>query len=432
VRIVAEKEEELDEEDMIVRKTEEMVPRWFNKYLKVFEKKDSERMPMRKAWDHAIDLREGFVPKKGKIYPLSRVEREEVQEFVKDQLKKRYIRPLRSPQMSLVFFVPKKDGKKMMVQDYQYLNSWTIKNNYLLLLILDLIDSIGKKKVFTKMDLQWGYNNVRIKEGNEWKAAFLTPEGSFEPMVMFFGLTNSPAMFQAMMNDLLRDLVVEEKVAVFIDDVMVVTETEEGHNEIVEEVLRRLEENDLFVKPEKCVWKIREVGFLGGIIGEDGVRMEKEKVQGVIEWPVPKSVKDVQKFLGLANYYRQFVRNFAKIAKPLHEMTRKENKWSWRERQQKAFEELKERFMTEPVLVTPDLDKEMRVEANLSDFAIGGVLLMKCEDKRCVKIVDGGLYFIPFHFYFTCLFFLFYFSIFRTTRVRGYQSCCHISHNLMA
>ena len=269
-----------------------------------------------------------------------------------------------------------------MVQDYRYLNSWTIKNNYPLPLISDLIDSIGKKKVFTKMDLRWGYNNVRIKEGDEWKAAFSTSEGSFEPTVMFFGLTNSPATFQVMMNDLLRDLVVEEKVAVFIDDVMVATETEEGHDEIVEEVLRRLEENDLFVKPEKCVWKVREVGFLGVIIGEDRVKMEKEKVQGVIEWPVPKSVKDVQKFLGLANYYRWFVKDFAKIARPLHEMTRKENKWSWGERQQKAFEELKERFMTEPVLVTPDLDKEMRVEADALDFATGGVLSMKCEDEK--------------------------------------------------
>ena len=115
-RIVSEKEDELDEEDMIVvRKTEEMVPRWFHKYLKVFEKKESEKMPRRKAWDHAIDLREGFVPKKGKIYPLSRVERKEVQEFVKDQLRKRYIRPSKSPQTSPVFFVPKKDGKKRMV-----------------------------------------------------------------------------------------------------------------------------------------------------------------------------------------------------------------------------------------------------------------------------------------------------------------------------
>ena len=151
-RIVEERENE--EEDLIeLRATEEMVPRRFHKYLKVFEKKDSERMPTRKTWDYAIDLRKGFVPKKGKIYPLTRVEREEVQEFVKDQLRKEYIRPSKSPQTSLVFFVPKKDGKKRMVQDYWYLNSWTIKNNYPLLLISDLIDSIGKKKVFTKMDL---------------------------------------------------------------------------------------------------------------------------------------------------------------------------------------------------------------------------------------------------------------------------------------
>jgi len=151
-RIMEEKEEK--EEDLIeLRATEEMVPRWFHKYLKVFEKKDLERMPTRKAWDHAIDLREGFVSKKGKIYPLSRVEREEVQEFVKDQLRKGYIRPSKSPQTSLVFFVLKKDGKKRMVQDYQYLNSWMIKNNYPLPLISDLIDSIGKKKVFMKMDL---------------------------------------------------------------------------------------------------------------------------------------------------------------------------------------------------------------------------------------------------------------------------------------
>jgi len=129
-----------------------------------------------------------------------------------------------------------------------------------------------------------------------------------------------------MINDLLRNLVVEEKVVMFIDNVMIVTEIEKGHDEIIEEVLRRLEENDLFMKPEKCVWKVREMGFLGVIIEEDRVRMKKEKVQEVIEWPVPRSIKDVQKFLGLANYYRQFVKDFAKIAKLLHEMTRKETK----------------------------------------------------------------------------------------------------------
>jgi len=165
-RIMEEKEEE--EEDLIeLRATEKIVPQRFHKYLKVFEKKDSERMPTRKAWDHVIDLRKGFVLEKGKIYLLSRVEREEVQEFVKDQLRKGYIRPSKSPQISPVFFVLKKDGKKRMVQDYQYLNSWMVKNNYPLPLILDLIDSIGKKRIFMKMDLCWGYNNVRIKEGDE-------------------------------------------------------------------------------------------------------------------------------------------------------------------------------------------------------------------------------------------------------------------------
>jgi len=124
------------------------------------------------------------------------------------------------------------------------------------------------------------------------------------------------------------------------------------------------------------------VGFLGVIIGEDRVRMEKEKVQGVIEWPILRDMKDVQKFLGLANYYRQFVKDFATIAKPLHEMTRKETKWNWGERQQKAFEELKRRFTTEPVLVTPDLDKEMRVEVDASDFATEGILSMKCKDEK--------------------------------------------------
>ena len=157
------------------------------------------------------------------------------------------------------------------------MNSWTIKNNYLLSLISDLIDSIRKKK-FIKIDLRWEYNNMRIKKGDEWKAAFSMPEGAFELMVMFFGLTNLPATFQAMINDLFRNMIEVEDVAVFIDDVIVGTETEEGHNEIVKEVLRRMTENDLFVKPKKYVWKVREVRFLRVIIGPDSMRMKKEKV----------------------------------------------------------------------------------------------------------------------------------------------------------
>ena len=160
----------------------------------------------------------------------------------------------------------------------------------------------------------------------------MTPEGLFEPTVMFFGLTNSLATFQAMMNELLRDLINTGKVAAFIDDVIVRIETEEGHNKIVPEIIRRLEENDLYIKLEKCKWKIKKVGFLGVIIGPDGIKMEEEKVKGVLEWPIPKYVKDVQKFLGLANYYRQFIEGFASVVRPLHDMVKKDKKWDWTKR----------------------------------------------------------------------------------------------------
>ena len=147
--------------------TKKLVPEKFHRWIKVFGKKQSERMPIRKLWDHAIDVKEGFVPRKGKVYLLSKEEREEVREFVKEQLRKEYIRLFKLPQTALVFFVGKKDGKKRMVQDYRYLNEWTIKNNYPLPLISDVLENIGTKKLFTKMDLRWGYNNVKIKEGDE-------------------------------------------------------------------------------------------------------------------------------------------------------------------------------------------------------------------------------------------------------------------------
>jgi len=292
----------------------------------VFGKVESKRMPTRKVWDHAIDLKETFKPRKERIYPLSKNEREEVQNFVEDQLRKGYIRPSKSPQTSLVFFVGKKDRSKRMVIDYCNLNDQTVKNNYPLPLITELIDNIGSKKVFTKMDLRWGFNNVRIKEGDEWKGAFTMHIGSFEPIVMFFEMTNSPATFQAMINEILRDLINKGKVAAFVDDVLVGTETEEGHDEIVEEILRRLEENDLYVKPEKCVWKARKIGFLGVVIGPNGIEMEAEKVDGVLSWPQPKTVKDIRKFLGLANYYRRFIKDFARVARPLNILTRKNEK----------------------------------------------------------------------------------------------------------
>ena len=205
---------------------------------------------------------------------------------------------------------------------------------------------------------------------------------SYEPVVMFFGMTNSPATFQGMMNKILRDMVNKGKVVVFMDNVLIGTEMEEGHNELVEEVLKRLEENDLYVKPEKCAWKIQKVNFLGIVMGQGKIEMEEDKVVGVLNWPVPKTVRDVRKFLGLANYYRQFVKNFTKIAQPLNNLTRKEEKWKWGDEQQETFEQLKQVFTSRLLLVALDIDKEFRVEADASNFAIGGVLSIKCEDNK--------------------------------------------------
>jgi len=157
--------------------------------------------------------------------------------------------------------------------------------------------------------------------------ALTTHVGLYEPVVMFFGMTNSSAMFQGMMNEILKDMINEEKMAAFVDDVLIGMETEEGHDEIVEEVLRRLEENDLYMKPEKYAWKVQKVNFLGVVMGQGKIEIEKNQVAGVLNWPVPKMVRDVRKFLGLANYYRQFVKDFAKLARPLNNLTKKDEKW---------------------------------------------------------------------------------------------------------
>jgi len=145
--------------------------------------------------------------------------------------------------------------------------------------------------------------------------------GSFEPTVIFFGITNLPATFQAMMNKILRDLINKGKVAAFVDDMLVGTETKEGHDEIVEEVLRRLEENNLYVKPKKCIWKVRKIGFLEMVIEPNRIEIEKEKVNGILSWPEPKNVRNVRKFLGFVNYYKKFIKNFAQVARPINTLT---------------------------------------------------------------------------------------------------------------
>ena len=187
---------------------------------------------------------------------------------------------------------------------------------------MDIVENI----IFTKIDLRWGYNNVWIKEGDEWKAVFMILEGLFEPIVMFFGLINLLVIFQTIMNGILQNLINTGKVTSFINNIIIETEGEGGHGELVEEAIRRLVENDLYMKLEKCKWKVKEIGSLRVVIELKEIKMEKKKVKDVLDWLTPKGVKDVQKSLGLANYYCQFIKDFVTIARPLHDMVRKDQK----------------------------------------------------------------------------------------------------------
>ena len=257
-----------------------------------------------------------------------------------------------------------------MVQDYHYLNEWTIKNNYPLPLISQLVDKLKGCKLFMKMDLWWGYNNVQIHKGNEWKAAFTRHKGSFEPLVMYFGLCNSPATFQKMMNEIFHNML--DVCVVYIDDLMIFTSTDnqEEHDKIVLKVLRRLCDNDLFVKPEKCRFRVTEVNFLRMIVSCDGIKMDPEKVNAILKWPEPMNVKQARAFLGLGNFYRHFIEDYAIISRPMGDII-----FNFGDKEKALFEALKAAFMTAPMLQYPDQNRKFCLKTDVSEFAVGGVIM---------------------------------------------------------
>ena len=205
------------------------IPEHIQDFQDVFAKESFDVLPSCKEWDHAIELEPGAKLTNCKVYPLSPTEQVQLDAFLKENLETGRIRPSKSPMASPVFFIKKKDGTLRLVQDYRALNAITVKNRYPIPLISELVNQLHGARYFTKLDVRWGYNNVRIKEGDEWKAAFRTNRGLYEPLVMFFGLTNSPATFQTMMNDIFADLIREGIVCVYLDDILIYTQTIEEH-----------------------------------------------------------------------------------------------------------------------------------------------------------------------------------------------------------
>jgi hypothetical protein len=261
-------------------------------------------------------------------------------------------------------------------------NAWTIKNRYPLPLIPQLIDWLRGCTLFTEMDIEWGYNEV-IKEEDRWKVAFIMNEGLFEPTVMFFGLTNSPATFQTMMNTIFWDLIDEGNITIYMDDIAIHTGRKEGemddehiahHCLLVRQVLDRLHKNDLHLNPEKCTFEQDHLDFLGIRVAKGMVEMEQAKIDKVKTWIRPRSVREVRKFLGFTGYYRHFIKDYSKIAHPLLDLTKQATPWHWEDPQQQAFEELWDKMVSKPVLQQPNFDKVFYLQTNTSKYGVRAVL----------------------------------------------------------
>jgi hypothetical protein len=308
------------------------------------------------------------------VYPLSPSEQKELDAFLKENMETERIQPSKSPMVSPVFFIKKKDGGLRLVQEYRALNSITIKNKYPLHLISELITQLREARFFTKLDVRWGFNNVRMKEGDKWKAAFCTNRGLFKPLVMFFGLTNSPATFQTMMNEIFQDLVSEGVVVVYLYNILVFTETIEEHREVTRRVMEILSKHKLFLKLDKCEFEKTKVEYLGVVISHNSVEMDPVKVAGIAEWPAPTGKKEVQSFLGFTNFYRRFIQDFSHHARPLFNLTKDGVKWTWSENEQSAFNSLKNAVSSAPVLISLDNSRPFQIEADSSDFATVAIL----------------------------------------------------------
>jgi Reverse transcriptase (RNA-dependent DNA polymerase) len=295
---------EIKENSRKIKKMDkELVPEEYHEYLDIFNEEKAHWFPKSRPWDHKIEMKEGFEPKLFKNYNLTLAEQNKLDKFLKENLGKGYIRPSQSPMVSPFFFVSKKDGKLWPCQDYRYLNDWMIKNSYPLPLISEIMVKLKGAKYFTKLDVHWGYNNIWIRKGDEWKAAFKTNKGLFEPMVMFFGMCNSPATFQAMMDDIFIMMIDQWLVIVYIDNILIFAKTKEELQRITKQVLEKLQEHDLFLKAKKCEFCKTKIEYLSMIIEQGKIAMDSVKLGGIRDWPTPTTVKQVWSFLGFGNFY---------------------------------------------------------------------------------------------------------------------------------
>lgn len=364
------------------------VPEEYHEYADVFSKGKADTLAEHRPYDLKIDLEDGAAPPVGAMYSLSQSEQQALKEFIDEHLGLGFIRSSKSPHGAPVLFVKKKDGSLRLCVDYRGLNRVSKKDRYPLPLISDLLDSPRKASVYTKIDLRHAYYLVRIAEGDEWKTTFRTRYGSFEWLVVPFGLTNAPSAFQRFMNDIFADLL-DVYVIIYLDDILIYSDNMADHKKHVKEVLRRLRKHKLYARADKCEFHADTVEYLGYILSPQGLTMDNSKIKTIQDWPEPRKIRDIQSFLGFANFYRRFIRNYSDIVVPLTRRTRKGLPWNWDQAARDSFEALKRAFTSAPVLTHWVPDAPLVVETDASDYALGAIL--------SIYTPDGEIHPVAFH-----------------------------------
>ncbi|KAD6454277.1 hypothetical protein E3N88_08983 [Mikania micrantha] len=331
--------------------------------------------PVRQV-EFRIDLIPGAAPIAKTPYRLAPSEMQELSSQLQELLDQGFIRPSFSPWGAPILFVKKKDGSFRMCIDYRELNKVTIKNRYPLPRIDDLFDQLQGSRHFSKIDLRSGYHQLRIHEDDIPKTAFRTRYGHYEFLVMPFGLTNAPAVFMDLMNRVCKPYL-DKFVIVFIDDILIYSQNEEDHKQHLKLVLQLLAKEKLYAKFSKCEFWLKEVHFLGHVVNDKGIQVDPSKIEAVEKWEAPTTPTEIRQFLGLAGYYRRFIENFSKIAKPLTMLTQKEQKYNWGREQEEAFQLLKHKLCQAPILSLPDGTDNFVVYCDASHQGLGCVLMQK-------------------------------------------------------
>ena len=361
------------------------VPEAYHKWLDVWNPVEANKLPPRRSIDHAIDLKEGTSPPAKRAYGMSREQAAVVKGYVDEMLGKGFIRPSTSPYAAPVLIVKKPDGGLRVCVDYRALNALTIPNRNAPPLIKETLAKLCAARLYSKFDIIAAFNEIRIREGHEQKTAFLTRYGLYEYTVMPFGLCNAPATFQAFINDILREYL-DLFCTAYLDDILVYSDTEEEHIDHVGQVLSKLKQAGLYLDIDKCDFHVTKVKYLGLFITTDGVEMDQRKIDAITQWKEPRCTRDVQAFLGFANFYRKFISGYSQIAAPLSNLTRKQAKgsfvypWTPGSPEQRAFEALKRAFTTAPVLAHFDPNKKTWIETDASNYVVAAVLSQEGAD----------------------------------------------------